>query len=87
LSREGHVDTEVAVKRIDVVKKNNRWVAEQRAGQAVTQAQTKAEAIKRTAQIAKNDPEAVSVKIHKENGRIQEERTYPRRADPRRSPG
>ena len=28
-----------------------------------------------------------SMRIHKENGRIQEERTYPRSADPRRSPG
>jgi hypothetical protein len=28
-----------------------------------------------------------SLKIHKENGGIQEERTYPRSADPRKSPG
>jgi hypothetical protein len=28
-----------------------------------------------------------SVKIQKENGRFQEERTYPRSADPKRSPG
>jgi hypothetical protein len=28
-----------------------------------------------------------SLKIHKENHRIQEERTYPRSADPRRTPG
>ena len=28
-----------------------------------------------------------SVKIHKENGIIQEERTYPRRKDPSESPG
>lgn len=28
-----------------------------------------------------------SVKIQKENGRIQEERTYPRSADPKQSPG
>ncbi len=28
-----------------------------------------------------------SVKIKKQNGRIQEERTYPRSEDPRRSPG
>ena len=28
-----------------------------------------------------------SVKIKKQNGRIQEERTYPRSADPKRSPG
>ena len=28
-----------------------------------------------------------SMKIHKKDGKIQEERTYPRSADPRRSPG
>ncbi len=28
-----------------------------------------------------------SVKIHKKDGTIQEERTYPRSADPRRSEG
>ena len=28
-----------------------------------------------------------SVRIHKENGRIQEERTFPRAADPKRSKG
>jgi len=28
-----------------------------------------------------------SVRIHKENGRIQEERTFPRSKDPRKSPG
>jgi len=30
---------------------------------------------------------AVTVKIHTEDGRIQEERTYPKAADPVRSPG
>lgn len=29
----------------------------------------------------------VSVKIHGEDGRIQEERTYPRSSDPKKSPG
>ena len=28
-----------------------------------------------------------SVKIHKVDGKIQEERTYPRKADPKKSPG
>ena len=32
-------------------------------------------------------PMPISVKIHKENGRLQEERTYPRSSDPRRSKG
>ncbi|SDK78829.1 hypothetical protein SAMN05661010_00089 [Modicisalibacter muralis] len=33
------------------------------------------------------DGKTGSVKIHKEDGTIQEERTYPRGADPRRTPG
>lgn len=32
-------------------------------------------------------PEGGSVKIQKENGRYQEERTYPGSADPKKSPG
>jgi hypothetical protein len=76
------------VKRMDVVKKNEQWRAESK-GRAVpgTSAPRKADAIKKTAEKAKASPEAVTVKIHKENGRIQEERTYPRKADPRKSKG
>lgn len=74
------------VKRIDLVKKGNRWVAESD-GKAIARGPIKTEAIKRTARAARKDPEPVSVKIHKENGRIQEERTYPRSADPRQSKG
>jgi Uncharacterized protein conserved in bacteria (DUF2188) len=76
------------MKRIDVVKKGDKWVGEN-AGKTVrgTGAATKDQAIKNTAGVAKKAPEPVSVKIHKENGRLQEERTYPRSADPRSSKG
>jgi Uncharacterized protein conserved in bacteria (DUF2188) len=74
------------MKRIDVVKKGDKWVAES-GDRIVTSAPTKEEAVKQTAQAARRDPEAVTVKIHKVNNRIQEERTYPRKADPRRSKG
>lgn len=76
------------MKRIDVVKKKDGWAGES-GGQTVrgTKASTKADAVKQTAAVAKKDPQAVSVRIHKENGQIQEERTYPRSADPRRSKG
>jgi hypothetical protein len=76
------------VKRIDVVKKGNGWVGES-GGATVrgTKAPTKAEAVKKTVGAAKKDPQPVSVRIHKENGTFQEERTYPRSADPRRSKG
>ena len=76
------------MKRIDVVKKDDGWVGES-GGQTVrnTKAPTKDGAVKKTAQVARNSPEPVSVRIHKEDGQIQEERTYPRSADPPRSKG
>jgi Uncharacterized protein conserved in bacteria (DUF2188) len=74
------------VKRIDVVKKGDDWVAESE-GKTVAQAPVKTDAVQATAEVAKASSESVTVKIHKENGRIQEERTYPRSADPRSSKG
>jgi uncharacterized protein DUF2188 len=76
------------MKRIDVVKKNDQWVGES-VGRTVrgTRAPRKDEAIRNTARVAKADSQPVTVKIHKENGSIQEERTYPRKADPRRTKG
>jgi Uncharacterized protein conserved in bacteria (DUF2188) len=74
------------MKRIDVTKKQGEWVAEG-GGRRVASAPTKVEAVRRIAQVARRDPEAITVKIHKENGRIQEERTYPQKADPPASKG
>ena len=76
------------MKRIDVVKTSEGWRGES-GGRTVpnTKASTKAETIKNAATVARKGPEAVSVKIHNGNGRIQEERTYPRAADPRSSKG
>ena len=74
------------MKRIDVSKKGDRWVG-QTNGRTVAQGYTKAEAVKNTAKVAKADKEAVAVKIHKLDGKIQEERTYRSSADPRKSKG
>lgn len=76
------------MKRMDIVKKNDQWRAES-GGRAVpgTSAPRKEDSVKKTAQKARASADPVSVKIHKENGRIQEERTYPRKADPRGSKG
>jgi hypothetical protein len=76
------------MKRIDVVKKNDEWRGES-GGRALpgTRATRKEDAVRNTAQKARASSEPVSVRIHKENGRIQEERTYPRKADPSRSKG
>ena len=74
------------MKRIDVVKQADEWVGKT-GSQVVSRAETKEEAVRQTAEVAKADPDAVTVKIHLENGRIQEERTYPRAADPQSSRG
>ena len=76
------------MKRIDVVKKGEVWLGES-GGRTVpnTKAPTKAEAVKKTAAVAKKATEPVSVRIHKTNGQIGEERTYPRAADPRKAKG
>ncbi|MFD2205781.1 DUF2188 domain-containing protein [Kiloniella antarctica] len=46
---------------------------------------TKEEIIKETREYMKN--RTGSVKIHKVDGKIQEERTYPRKNDPSETPG
>lgn len=46
---------------------------------------TKQDAVQQSAQRLAGS--GASLKIHLENGRIQEERTYPRSADPRNSKG
>lgn len=76
------------MKRIDLIKKPDGWAGET-GGRTVakTKAATKAEAIRRVRAVAKKDPQPVSVRIHKMDGQFQEERTYPRAADPRRSKG
>ena len=74
------------MKRIDVTKKGDKWVGTS-GGQQVSQGKTKEQAVKNTARVAKADPKPVSVKIHKVDGKFQEERTYPSSADPRKSKG
>jgi hypothetical protein len=74
------------MKRIDIVKSGDQWVAKSGSNQ-LGSGSTKQEVVRATAQAARTDPDDVSVRIHKLNGQIQEERTYPRRADPGRSRG
>ncbi len=54
---------------------------------AVVRAPTKEQAVKQTIAKAKARPEPTSVRIKKEDGTVQEERTYPRRSDPYPPPG
>ena len=63
------------MKRIDIVKKGDQWIAESNK-KLITKGKTKAAVIKKTATAAKAKSGAVDVTIHKANGQIQEERTY-----------
>lgn len=53
---------------------------------AVAKGDNKGEVVKRTVEVAKKQPKA-QVRIKGRNGRIQEQRTYPRSSDPKRTPG
>jgi uncharacterized protein DUF2188 len=74
------------MKRIDIVKSGTQWVARSGRDQLAS-GPTKQQVVRTTAQTARKVPGGASVRIHKLNGQVQEERTYPRRADPRRSRG
>jgi len=74
----------VPMKRIDVVKrKDGTWVGETN-GRKVVGGATKAEVVKAAAAKARSGREPTSVRIHKQDGKLQEERNYPRRADQHR---
>ena len=72
--------------RYHITKKGDAWRFEKEGSdRAIKKADTKAEVIKGMQHFM--DDKVGSVKIHKENGVIQEERTYQRKDDPRKSKG
>ena len=76
----------MALDRYHLTKRKNEWRLEKAGSdRALVKASTKAEAIQKTRRYMKT--RKGSVRIHKVNGKIQEERTYPRGADPRSSKG
>lgn len=69
-----------------ITKDGDQWKLKKEGGSRASKtADTKQEIIDQTRKFMESHPG--SVKIHKENGRIQEERTYPKSKDPKRSPG
>lgn len=74
------------MKRWDLVKKKQEWIQEGE-GKSVRRGSRKTDAIKKTAAAAKRAQQPITVKIHKAAGPFDEERTYPRKADPRKSKG
>ncbi len=66
---------------------SGKWKLEQEHAERASKVfDNKEEAVKQSVAFAKAQGD-VSLKIHGQDGKIQEERTYPRSADPRRSPG
>ncbi len=69
-------------KTYHVTKTDNGWQGKAEGGKrASITGETKAEVTKKTIDLAKNQGNT-SVKIHKTDGKIQEERTYPKNTDP-----
>jgi hypothetical protein len=69
-------------------EKREKWVLERdQTNQPVKTWETKEEATARGELKRAVGSAGGSVKIQKTNGRIQEERTFPRKADPTKSPG
>lgn len=69
-------------KTYHVTKTEDGWQGKVQGGKiASVTGDTKAEVVKKTTDLAKSGGNT-SVKIHKVDGKIQEERTYPRSSDP-----
>ena len=66
----------------------DKWKLKKEGGKKATKTfTTKKEAVSEGTKFMRGRREAGSLKIHKQNGEIQEERTYPGSADPASSPG
>ncbi len=69
-----------------ITKDGGKWKFQKEGNQRASKtAETKTEIIKQMRDYMSD--KTGSVKIHKQDGKIQEERTYPRSADPSRSKG
>ena len=69
-----------------ITKSGDHWILKKRGAERASKtADTKSEIIKLAVEFLEG--KTASPKIHKEDGTIQEERTYPRSADPTRTKG
>lgn len=75
-------------KTYHVTKTETGWQGKTENGQrASVTGETKAEVMQKTIDIAKNYNGNANVIIHKQDGKFQEERTYPKSSDPSQTPG
>lgn len=68
-------------------KKAKRWEVKNSAGESIKSFKTKDDATAGGVLERAIGPGGGSVRIKKMDGKIQEERTFPRASDPKRSPG
>lgn len=72
--------------RYDLVHENDQWKLKKEGGKrALSTFDTKAEGLKESSSYVRSH--GGSLRIRREDNQIQEERTYPRSQDPRKSPG
>ncbi|MBK7652438.1 MAG: DUF2188 domain-containing protein [Flammeovirgaceae bacterium] len=75
------------MKNYHLTKEDDQWKLKQQGADRSSKVyETKGDALKSAPNFVKEQGGG-SLKIHKENGRIQEERTYPKSADPKKSKG
>jgi hypothetical protein len=77
----------MALKRFDLVKSKGAGWELKAGGSVLKKFATKAEAIKAGVLEKALGKTCGTVRIHSDIGAVQEERTYPRSKDPRKSPG
>jgi hypothetical protein len=76
-----------AMRKVEVTQGRDGWVAKTKSGRSFATGTTKAKVVKNAAAKARNSTRPVTLRIRGRDGRIQEEWTYPRSADPRSSQG
>lgn len=82
-----HMPSNLPKYTLEKNERTERWdLVNDKTNRTVKSFDTKADATK-GGELEKAVGGTGSVKIQKENGRIQEERTYPGSADPKKSPG
>ncbi|WP_312820674.1 DUF2188 domain-containing protein [Kaistella carnis] len=75
------------MKNYHLTKKDNQWKLTAEGNERASKVfETKKEGVQQSAEYLKNN-QGGSLKIHLENGKIQEERTYPKSSDPKESKG
>lgn len=83
--------THYPMRHYHISKHDKGWQLKQaKADRAQFTAATKEEAVKKAAAWARknaSDADPISIKIHGVDGKIKDERTYPRSADPKGSKG